>query len=156
MQLRYHARHLTKALLLAGLFASAIVQAGDYRSVAVANATLFESPSLQAKKVWILSLYYPVEIIVNLGQWLKVRDAEGGLYWLEANTLSTRLTALVVDSKTDLRQSDSATSTLLAILSKDVVVDVLGVSSKRNWIKVRHYNGITGYVARTALWGVGG
>ena len=65
-------------LMLMSFSASAL----DFRSVAVPKAVLYDAPSSAATKVLLLSQQYPVEIVVNLGDWLKVRDAEGGLNWI--------------------------------------------------------------------------
>ena len=54
----------------------------EFRSVAVPKAVLYDAPSSAAKKILLLSQYYPVEIIVNLGDWLKVRDAQGSISWI--------------------------------------------------------------------------
>ncbi len=58
------------------LLLPALAMALDFRSVAVPKAVLYDAPSIAAKKVYLLSQYYPVEVVVNLGDWLKVRDAK--------------------------------------------------------------------------------
>ena len=86
----------TSALITACLLAlmPAMALALDFRSVAVHKAVLFDAPSSAAKKVLLLNQYYPVEVVVNLGEWLKVRDAEGSLNWVEAKQLSNKRTVL--------------------------------------------------------------
>ena len=76
------------SLLAASMAASAL----EFRAVAVDAAVLYDAPSVQAKKQFILSRYYPVEIIVALDKWLKVRDASGALAWVESAQLSAQRT----------------------------------------------------------------
>ena len=68
----------------------------EFRSIAPAKAILYDAPSLEADKLFILSQAYPVEIIVNLNNWLKVRDATGSLSWVESKSLSNKRTVLVI------------------------------------------------------------
>ena len=51
---------------------------------------LYDAPSLKARKLFILNQGYPVELVVTLEGWYKVRDAAGELAWVEAKNLSTR------------------------------------------------------------------
>jgi SH3-like domain-containing protein len=80
------------SLSLAFSFAA---QALEFRSVAPAKAVLYDAPSKEASKLYILSGGYPVEVIVNLGDWTKVRDQLGGLSWIENKSLSSKHTVLV-------------------------------------------------------------
>jgi SH3-like domain-containing protein len=130
------------------------VQAIEFRSVSVNKAILYDAPSEEAKKLYILSNGYPVEVIVNLGEWIKVRDHFGSLSWIQSKQLSPKRTALVIQNKAEIRQQDDESSPLLATLEKDVEVEVLPITAKNGWVKVKHRDGIVGYIQRTALWGV--
>lgn len=125
----------------------------EYRSVSVPKATLYDSPSPQGKKLYLIGQGYPVEVIVNLGDWLKVRDNQGGLSWIEVKQLSAaKRTVLITQAQTELRQSADVTSILIAKLDKDVVLELLE-PSKNGWVKVKHKDGLTGYVLANATWG---
>ena len=67
-------RRALVALSLVG--AAAAAPAADYRSVNVPAAILYDAPSLAGKKLYLIKAQTPVEIIVRLEGWLKVRDAE--------------------------------------------------------------------------------
>lgn len=136
-------------LVLMPLTASAL----EFRSVAVQKAVLYDAPSSAAKKVLLLSQYYPVEVIVNLGDWLKVRDAQGSINWVEAKQLSAKHTVLVSTKNAEIRQSADATSSLVATLEKDVVLEVLDVKLNNGWLKVKHRDGVTGYILISSVWG---
>ncbi len=137
------------ALVLMPLTASAL----EFRSVAVQKAVLYDAPSSSAKKVLLLSQYYPVEVIVNLGEWLKVRDAQGSINWVEAKQLSAKHTVLVSTKNAEIRQAADAASSLVATLEKDVALEVLDVKLNNGWLKVKHRDGVTGYILISSVWG---
>ena len=137
------------ALMLVPTLAAAL----EFKSVAVPKAVLYDAPSASARKVLLLSQGYPVEIIVNLGEWLKVRDAQGSISWVEAKQLSTKRTVLVKLANAEIRSDASATSSLLATLEKDVVLEVVDPKLNNGWLKVKHRDGVTGFVLISSVWG---
>ena len=70
-------------------------EALDFRSVAVPAAVLYDAPSAKARKLFILTQGYPIEILVTLEAWLKVRDASGELAWIETRSLSMQRMVMV-------------------------------------------------------------
>jgi SH3-like domain-containing protein len=147
-----------KSTLTLGLFTfvslvfSFSAHAIDFRSVVPAKAILYDAPSLEATKLYILSNAYPVEIIVNLGDWVKVRDQEGGLSWIESKHLSAKRTVLVTEH-TEIKAAENANSPMLATVEKDVVLEMLSPIIKNGWVKVKHRDGIIGFVQASTLWG---
>ena len=137
---------------IVGLAFSFTASAIEFRSVAAPKVISYDAPSKEASKLFILSNGYPVEVIVNLGDWLKVRDAVGGLSWVEAKSLSTKNTALVL-TKTDIKATEDGASALVATVEKDVVLELVAGATKSGWQKVKHRDGVTGFVQSTALWG---
>lgn len=144
-------KSLVVSLILALLPLSAV--ALEYRSVAVSKAILYDAPSSSAKKILLLSQYYPVEIIVNLGDWIKVRDAQGSISWVEAKQLSSKRTVMVNINHAEIRQSAQASSALMATLEKAVVLEVVDLKLNNGWLKVKHRDGIVGYILISSTWG---
>ena len=142
----------TLGLLLLSLAFSLPANALEFRSIAPAKAILYDAPSLEASKLYILSQSYPVELIVNLNNWVKVRDAAGALSWVESKSLSSKRTVLVL-AKTDIKSAEDPASSLVATVEKDVVLELLA-DRQNGWIKVKHRDGITGFVQVTNLWGL--
>ena len=142
----------TLGLLLLSLVFSLPANALEFRSIAPAKAILYDAPSLEASKLYILSQSYPVELIVNLNNWVKVRDAAGALSWVESKSLSSKRTVLVL-TKTDIKSAEDPTSALVATVEKDVVLELLA-DRQNGWVKVRHRDGVTGFVQVTNVWGV--
>lgn len=141
---------LLPSLLLA--LTPVLAQALDYRSIAAPKAVLYDAPSAQAKKLFLLWQDYPVEVIVNLGHWVKVRDNLGGLTWVEADRLSAKRTVIVVQDRAGVHASADVGSALVGYLEKDVVLDLLEPAGA--WVKVRHRDGLIGYVQAAAVWGL--
>ncbi|SNR65143.1 SH3-like domain-containing protein [Methylobacillus rhizosphaerae] len=144
----------TKVLLTAAflLLVPVMASAVEFRSISATKAVMYDAPSAQGKKTFILSQDYPVEIIVNLGDWLKVRDAQGGLNWIESKQLAAKRTVLVRNGPADVRQAADATAPVLGKADKDVVFDMLE-APVNGWVKVKHRDGMTGYVQASSLWG---
>lgn len=125
----------------------------DFRSVIVPKAVLYDAPSNAAKKVLLLSQNYPVEVVVNLGEWLKVRDAQGSLNWVEAKQLSNKNFVIITASSGEIRQNADVFSSIVATVEKDVVVEVADKKLNNGWLKVKHRDGATGYILISSTWG---
>lgn len=128
-------------------------QAIDYRSVEAPVAILYDAPSQKAKKLYLLKAQTPVEQVVKLGNWTKVRDAEGSIAWIEGRFLSDKRTVVVIAAKAEVRQADRAEAPLAFTADKWVVLDLVEPASP-GWIKVRHRDGSTGFVKNTQVWGL--
>ncbi|NOU40444.1 MAG: SH3 domain-containing protein [Methylotenera sp.] len=137
------------SLVLMPVAASAL----EFKSVSVSKAVLYDAPSSSAKKVLLLSQYYPVEIIVNLGDWLKVRDAEGSINWVETKQLSDKRTVMIAINQAEIRQAADASANLVATLEKGVLLEVVDTKPNNGWLKVRHRDGATGFILVSSTWG---
>lgn len=135
------------------MLAPAMALALEFKSVSATKAILYDAPSSSAKKVLLLSQNYPVEIIVNLGDWLKVRDAKGSISWVEAKQLSAKRTVMVTANNAEIRSAADAASVLLATLEKDVVLELADPKPVNGWLKVKHRDGVAGYIPIASVWG---
>jgi SH3-like domain-containing protein len=125
----------------------------DFRSVAVPAAILYDSPSQKGKKLYLIKAQTPVEVVVRLEGWFKVRDAEGTLAWVEARNLAERRTLVVTAPRAEIREADKVDAPVVGTLDKWVVVDFVE-SASPGWAKVRHRDGATGFVRSTQVWGL--
>lgn len=124
----------------------------DFRSVSVEAAVLFDAPSRKARKLFILARNYPLEVLVALDGWTKVRDATGELAWIEAGQLDARRTVLVKVARAPVRQQADEAAPLAFEVEQDVVLEMLETSG--NFVRVRHADGATGYIRITHVWGL--
>src|SRR5215212_10895443 len=91
------------ALFAVGTFAFS-AHALDFRAVADSAAVLYDAPSTRSNKLFVVNRGYPVEVIVTVEGWVKVRDASGGLAWIEAKQLSDKRTVMVKVALAQVRQ----------------------------------------------------
>ncbi len=143
---------LVAALAIASAASGAGAGAVEYKSVAVDAAVLFDAPSLKAKPLSILSRHYPVEVVVELDGWTKVRDATGELAWMEAKQLSPKRMLSVRVPRAQVRVSPDETAALVFEAEQDVVLEMIEASG--NFVRVRHAQGMIGYVRVTQVWGL--
>ncbi|HEX5539835.1 MAG TPA: SH3 domain-containing protein [Methylophilaceae bacterium] len=144
-----------KTLLLAAALLALLpnlAAAVEFRSIAPPKAVLYDAPSQQGKKLFIISQGSPVEVIVNLREWVKIRDHLGGLSWIPADQLSPKHTVMVTQARAEIRQTADANAAVGAYVEKNVVLEMLE-PPKNGWIKVRHRDGLVGYILASSVWG---
>lgn len=144
-------RLIQLACLLPALLPAA-VHALDYRSVNVPRAIMYDTPSAKGKKLFVVSQFYPVEVIVDLGEWVKVRDKSGGLAWIESKQLVAKR-MVVATEHLSAHETADAESPVVFKADKDVALELVD-SSDNGWIKVRHRDGLIGYVQANQVWGI--
>ena len=138
---------------LALICAAGTALALDYRSVEVPVAILYDSPSQKGKKLYLMRAQTPVEVVVRVEGWFKVRDAEGTMAWIEARNVGERRTLVVTAPRADIRQADKPDAPGVGGPDKWGLVDFLEPAAP-GWAKVRHRDGTTGYVRSTQVWGL--
>lgn len=124
----------------------------DYRTVESATV-LYDAPSQRGAKLFVIKRDTPVELVVNLEGWSKVRDADGGLAWIEKKYLAERRTVIVTATRAEIRQKPDESAPLVFEAEKKVALDFLEVSPG-GWVKVRHRDGPSGYVRANQIWGL--
>lgn len=145
-------RALRLIALCALLCSAGAAYAVDYVSVSERSATLYDAPSLKAKKLFVVNRYMPFEQVVTLENWVKVRDRSGALYWVEKRALSNKRYVFAVAPLVDVRAGPDFGATRLFQVRQQVVLELLE-SSGTGWIKVRHLDGDSGYVRSSDVWG---
>jgi SH3-like domain-containing protein len=138
------------SLLLTAAFALP-VSAIEYRTVNVATV-LYDAPSLKGSKLFVVRRGTPVELVVNIEGWSKVRDAEGGLAWIEVSTLVKRRSVIVTAARAQVRQSADEAAAVVFEAEKNVSLEYIETGSG-GWIKVRHREGQVGFVRANQVWG---
>ena len=124
----------------------------EYFSIAENAVVMYDAPSLKADKLFVASRYLPVEAVVNVEGWVKVRDSSGSLAWVEKKALSQQRYVVVTVPMADVFQSANVSSALIFQAEENTVLEWLD-SDTQGWVKVRHPDGQTGYVKVTQVWG---
>jgi SH3-like domain-containing protein len=124
----------------------------EFRTVEEA-ALLYDAPSQKGVKLFVIKRNTPVEVVVSLEGWIKVRDVDGGLAWIEKKNLSERHSLIVSAGRAEIRQSADAAAQLVFEAEKGVLLDYLETAAG-GWVKVRHRDGQVGFVRANQIWGL--
>ena len=146
---------LVKGLVSGVLFATwAVAQAAqpDFRSASDNAVILYDAPSTRSKKVYIVNRGYPLEAVVTMEGWVKVRDAAGSLSWVEARSLAPRRTVMVRGSNAAVQESADDKSAIVFRAQQNLILDVVD-SETPGWLRVRHPDGASGYIKTALVWG---
>jgi SH3-like domain-containing protein len=127
-------------------------QALEYRAIGGEPAVLYDAPSTKAQKLFILGPGYPVEVLVTVEGWLKVRDAAGELAWVEAKNLSAQRTVMVRVPRAEVRQAPDENAPVAFYAEQDVLLEFVEMAG--NFARVRHPDGAVGFVRITQVWGL--
>jgi SH3-like domain-containing protein len=125
----------------------------DFKSVGAAPAVLFDAPSQRGKKVYIAPRGMPVEVVLSYGEWSKVRDASGGLAWLETKALVATRNVVVRLANAKIRNAAEDGALIVFSADKNVVLELVEPASS-GWAKIKHRDGEIGYVKAVELWGL--
>jgi SH3-like domain-containing protein len=115
-------------------------------------AILYDANSLKANKQFVATRYLPVEQIVMLENWAKVRDSGGKIFWIEKRNLSTKRYVVVTSEVANVRTNWDDSAVIAFSAQRQLGLEWLG-NAGAAWVKVRHRDGTTGYVKRNEVWG---
>ena len=124
----------------------------EYASVTESSAVLYDAPSTKAKKIFVVSRYWPLEQVVTLDAWIKVRDSSGSLAWIEKRDVSNKRFVVVTVPLATLRPLPEDGGVVIMQARQQVALEWLE-NTGTGWLKVRHADGLTGYVKTTEVWG---
>jgi SH3-like domain-containing protein len=133
---------------------ASLAKAGEFRSIAESGTPMYNAPSVRAKKLFVASRYYPVEVVINIEGWMKVRDQSGDLTWVEKKALSDKRTVVVIAPLAEVRQSPNEQAALVFQAQQGVALDIAENQTAGGWIKVRHAEGQVGYLRIDQVWGI--
>jgi SH3-like domain-containing protein len=140
-----------RATLLLLLVASQAALAFDFVSVAE-PAILYDANSLKAQKLFVATRYLPLEQVVVLDNWVKVRDNTGKLFWIEKRQLSSKRYVIVTNPMAVVRRSPEDKGDAVFKAAQQLGLEWLG-NTGSGWVKVRHEDGSTGYLKTGDVWG---
>ena len=135
------------------LLAASAASAGEFRSIAENATPMYDAPSVKANKLFVASRFYPVEVIVQVDNWTKVRDAAGDLAWVEKKTLSETRTAVITATLADVREKAEDGAPLVFQARRGVALEIVELGAGL-WVKVHHRDGQTGFVRANQVWGL--
>ena len=126
--------------------------AAEFRSVQESAAVLYDAPSCAATPLYVVQRYYPLEVIVNLDAWIKVRDHAGALSWIEKKALGDKRMVLVTGASAEVRVRAEESAPAAFVAAQNVALELIE-TSPNGWLRVRHVDGAAGFVRAAQVWG---
>lgn len=136
-----------------------LADAADFRSTD-AVAVLYDAPSARAKPLFVLGRETPLEVLVSIEGWTKVRDATGSIGWIEKKALSDRRSLVVRVPVAEVLASPEAGASLVFRAEQNVILDLAepatsaATTSAPGWVKVKHRDGEVGYIRIAQVFGL--
>lgn len=140
---------VTATLLLSLAWPAAAL---DYQTTSRA-ALLYDAPSSSAGKLAVAGSGVPLEVVVETAAWVKVRDSNGRLSWIERTALGgTRNVMIKADTATVRKEARADAATLFTAV-QGVLLQVAGDVDAYGWLPVKHAEAGSGWVPLHEVWG---
>lgn len=123
----------------------------DFRSAAGPATVLYDAPSTAAQPLFVINRGYPLEVVVSVSGWAKVRDSSGALAWVQQTQLSTTR-MVVVRAAADIFTQPQNGAQVDAHVAAGVMLPWLENLSG-GWVKIRLPDQSIGYIKLDRIWG---
>jgi SH3-like domain-containing protein len=150
---------LPLALALAAVFAGA-ARAADYRTTSETPTLLYDAPSLKARPLFVYGRDVPLEVLVTVEGWTKIRDVGGAFGWIPNKSLAEKRVLLVRVAVADVRANPDDAAPLVFRAEQNVLLDLAESATSPattvtpGWVKARHRDGQIGYVRVNQVFGL--
>jgi hypothetical protein len=124
----------------------------EYRSTGRA-ALLYDAPSTTANKVAIAGSGLPLEVVIDTNAWVKVRDFNGHLAWIEKAALGSAKSVMIKGDVSIVRQQPRDDAGVAFRAAHGVLLEVSGPANPYGWLPVKHAGGLSGWVRAEEVWG---
>ena len=151
---------LLLALALAAMLGGGSACAADYKTTADAPTILYDAPSTKAKPLFIYGRDVPLEVLVVVEGWTKIRDYGGVFGWIPNKSLADKRVMLVRVPVAEIRANPDDASPMVFRAEQSVLLDLAesatspGTTATPGWVKVRHRDGQSGYVRVNQVFGL--
>ena len=145
---------------LAALIAAPAAAAADFRATVEPATVLYDAPSTKATPLFVLGRDVPLEVIVPVEGWSKVRDAAGTIGWVEKKALGEKRMLEVRVPVAEIRANPEDAAPLVFRAESGVLLEIAepaagaAATAMPGWVKVRHRDGQTGYVRIAQVFGL--
>lgn len=129
--------------------------ASDMKSIGIDAAVLYDAPTLRGRRVAIAPRGMPVDPVVAESDWVRVRDYTGQFFWVEKKALSDKRMLIVntpAGTVATVRADAAEAAPVVFQAYPGVLLEMLE-PARAGWVRVRHRDGQSGYVAVSEVWG---
>ncbi len=147
-------------LALASALTAATAWAADYRVTSEAPTVLYDAPSAKAKPLFVYGRDVPVEVLVAVEGWTKVRDVGGAIGWIANKGLNSKRILLVRVPVADVRANPDDAAPVVFRAEQNVLLELAegaaspATTATPGWVKVRHRDGQVGFARIPQLYGL--
>lgn len=135
------------AVFLLALPASA---AAEYVSVQREKVHIRSGPGTDHEILWEIFRGFPLQVTERRGEWLRVVDFEGDKGWIYTPLVNKDKRVIVRVNNGNMRVGPGTNYEVMATVRYGVILEP--VERRREWIKVQHADGTTGWVSEQLLW----
>ena len=144
-----------KFVLFLSLILSSFLAQADFISVKTKQAILFQGPSNVTEKMFIVTEGYPLEVLVSLKDWKKVKDHNGKISWIESKYTHNERTVIILKDNAVIFNQANDKSHKLANVDKFVVLKLNSSMLVGDWGQVKtQIEGLIGFINSREVWGL--
>lgn len=146
-------------LFLAACVAGAAA-AADYRVTTEAPTLLYDAPSAKSKPLFVYGRDVPMEVLVTVEGWTKVRDIGGAIGWIASKGLADKRMLQIRVPVADVRANPDDAAAVVFRAEQNVLVELAEPATSAantaapGWVKVRHRDGQVGFVRVPQVYGL--
>jgi SH3-like domain-containing protein len=147
------------AVVLAAAFAAGAA-AAEFRVTAEQPTILYDGPSAKSKPQFLYGRDVPVEVIVSVEGWAKVRDAGGTIGWIERKALAERRMLMIRVPLAEVRERADDAAPVAFRAEQNVLLELAEPATSAatavnpGWVRVRHRDGVAGFVRVAQVFGL--
>ncbi|MEO8976673.1 MAG: SH3 domain-containing protein [Casimicrobiaceae bacterium] len=147
------------AMIAASSFAIS-AGAADYKVTNDAPTVVYDAPSAKARALFLFGRDVPVEVIVEVEGWTKVRDVGGTIGWIATPSLADRRELIVRTPVAEIRAAPEDAAPIVFRAEQNVLLELAETATSTagtsvpGWVKVRHRDGQVGYVRIAQVFGL--
>jgi SH3-like domain-containing protein len=152
-------RSAWRALWL-GVALPAAAVAAEYRATAEPATILYDAPSVRSKPLYVYGRDVPLETLVSVEGWTKVRDVSGTIGWIANKSLAEKRMLVVRSPVAEIRGGPEENAPIVFRAEQNVLLELAepatspSATASPGWVKVRHRDGQTGFVRVSQIFGL--
>jgi len=121
--------------------------------IKVKRANLRKGPGLNYEKLWEVFQYMPFEQLGKKGDWLRVQDVDGDIYWVhERLTTKAFKCAVNKQNKTNMRTGPGTNHQRVPWSPVDKYFSVKVLKTEKNWVHTEDAVGDKAWVYQPLVW----
>ena len=126
--------------------------AAEFLSTVDGGTVLYDAPSSKSRPLFVVGRAYPVEVMVSLEGWTKVRDSGGTIAWIESRLLAPKRMVVVKPRVAEVRAAPEDSAAVAYKVAQNVLLEWVETLPS-GWTRVRHAEAGSGFVRTAEIWG---